>query len=93
MNYTKDEWRVNSANKTEVNSFNGIAIADCSMSQMITKEEKEANAKLIALAPKMLEALKEIAEGKGRYDTDKLKHASNTIEDMIKLATDAISTI
>lgn len=54
-------------------------------------EEMDANAKLMAAAPTMLEALKEIAEGKGRYDTDKLKHAGNTIEDMIKLATDAIA--
>ena len=54
---TKDKWTINSANKTEVNSYNGIAIADCSDSQISTSEEKEANAKLIAAAPDLLEAL------------------------------------
>jgi len=39
------------------------------------------------------EALKEIAEGKGRYSEDRLTHAQNTIEDMIKIAKDAISDI
>ena len=64
--YTIDKWAVNSANKQEVNSFNGIAIADCSMSQMIPKEEKEANALLIANAPNMLQVLKVL---KGRFIT------------------------
>lgn len=64
--YTIDKWAVNSANKQEVNSFNGIAIADCSMSQMIPKEEKEANALLIANAPNMLQVLKIL---KGRFIT------------------------
>lgn len=38
----------------------------------------------------LLEALKEIAEGKGRYSQDQLTHASNTIEDQIQLANDAL---
>ncbi len=38
----------------------------------------------------LLKALKEIAKGGGRYDMDMLKHASNTIEDMITLAKTAI---
>ena len=54
--YTQDEWAVNSASRMEVNSFKGIAIADCSMSQMINTEEKAANAKLIAAAPDLLKA-------------------------------------
>ena len=33
--HTKGEWAVNSANKQEVNSYNGIAIADCSKSVII----------------------------------------------------------
>jgi len=53
-------------------------------------EEAKANAKLITAAPEMLEALKEISKGNGRYDMDKLKHASNTIEDMKELAISAI---
>lgn len=54
---TKDKWGVCSANKTEVNSYNGTAIAECGMSQMATMEERQANARLIAAAPDMLKAL------------------------------------
>ena len=54
-------------------------------------EENKANAKLIASAPKLLAALIEISEGKRRYNEDKLIHASNTIEDMIQLAREAIN--
>ena len=35
-------------------------------------QEWEANSNLIAAAPKMYEALKEIAKGEGRYNTDPL---------------------
>ncbi len=60
MKFTNnDKWEVNSANNTEVNTSNGIAIADCSMSVMIDNEEKQANAKLIATSPVMLEMLKD----------------------------------
>lgn len=38
----------------------------------------------------LLGALSDISEGKGRYNPDRLTHASNTIEDMVKLAKDAI---
>jgi len=38
----------------------------------------------------LLEALKEISKGEGRYDMDKLIHASNTIEDMKNIAKEAI---
>ena len=39
---------------------------------------------------KMKEALEEITKGEGRYDMDHLVHASNTIEDMRKLAKEAL---
>lgn len=58
--FTKEKWAVNSANKQEVNSYNGIAIADCSKSVVIEVREKEANARLIAAAPTLLEALKSL---------------------------------
>ena len=40
--------------------------------------------------PDLLEALEEIAEGRGRYSMDHMTHAMNTIEDMKQLATEAI---
>ena len=46
---------------------------------------------LHAAAPALLEALKEIAEGKGQFSQDHLTHAKNTIEDMKMLATIAIA--
>jgi hypothetical protein len=54
-------------------------------------EQIEADMKLIASAPKMLAALIKISEGKGRYNENKLIHASNTIEDIIQLAKEAIN--
>lgn len=97
MEYTKGVfkdgrigWKI--ANR-ETNGVKGYEIhwsddGECITDHVYTKED----AKLIASAPQMYEALKEIAQGKGRYDTDKLIHASNTIEDMIKIAKDAIPT-
>lgn len=41
----------------------------------------------------MLETIHEISEAKGRYDTDRMKHAMNTIQDMQELATTAIKKL
>ena len=54
-------------------------------------EEAQANARLISAAPDLLEALREIAKGEGRYSRDPLEHASNTIEDMQAIAAKAIA--
>lgn len=80
--YTVDKWSVNSANKQEVNTFNGITIADCSKSVMISNEEKEANALLIANAPNMLQVLKIL---KGRFLTG--SEDWEVVENTINLAT------
>lgn len=57
---TSGKWSAPNISKQEVNSYNGVAVADCSVSVMIPREEKEANAKLIAAAPELLEALQNI---------------------------------
>jgi len=41
----------------------------------------------------LLEILTEISEGKGAYNEDRLIHASNTIEDMKRLALDGIKLL
>lgn len=60
----------------------------------IVKDDKKINKELeiqIAREKELLSALKEISKGEGVYSTDKLKHAENTIEDMKKIAIDAIN--
>src|SRR3990167_11034108 len=42
---------------------------------------------------RLIEALKEISEGKGRYSMDKLTHAENTIQDMKEIAKQAITKV
>lgn len=54
-------------------------------------DDIEANARLIAAAPDLLEALKVIAEGAGRFSKDPITHAQNCIEDMKALAIAAIA--
>ena len=59
----------------------------------VSLEEVNGNATLMALAPKMYEALQKIAEGKGAYSMDRLTHAENTIEDMKTLAQEVLARI
>jgi len=56
----------------------------------IEQDEALANARLIAAAPEMLEALEQIAEGRGTFSLDHHQHAKNTIEEMKALAVAAI---
>ena len=51
---TAKKWKVNSANKFEINSFDGVAIADCSMSLIANNEEKLANARLISKSKELM---------------------------------------
>uniref|UniRef100_A0A6M3LQN8 Uncharacterized protein n=1 Tax=viral metagenome TaxID=1070528 RepID=A0A6M3LQN8_9ZZZZ len=54
------------------------------------EQEQGANARLIAESPMLLEALREIVQGKGEFSLDPLMHASNTIESMKAIARAAI---
>ena len=46
--------------------------------------------RLLTLCEAQQAALKEISEGKGKFDTDPLTHAANTIEDMTAIALGAL---
>lgn len=51
---------------------------------------KEFNLDNLVSKDKVIEVLKEIAEGKGSFSLDNHEHAKNTIRDMKELANDAI---
>ena len=57
--------------------------------------DDEANAAFIVQAvnahDELVEALKEIAEGRGRFDFDHLKHCANTVDNMKDLALKALA--
>lgn len=53
----------------------------------------DANAHLIAAAPDLLDALREIAKGEGGFSLDQLTHAQNTIEAMKGLARAALAKV
>jgi len=59
----------------------------------VPKEIARANANLIAAAPDMLEALKEIAKMEGPYSRDPLTHAENVIENLTNIANKAIAKV
>jgi len=58
---------------------------------MLVHDGTPADARLASTAPDLLEALREIAKGEGRYSRDPLEHASNTVDDMKALALRAIA--
>lgn len=64
----------------------GDFIGDAATFATIAKTHTIANARLIALAPEMAEALRTISEGKGAFNRDPLEHASNVIEEARSLA-------
>ncbi|MFA6974280.1 MAG: hypothetical protein WC238_06160 [Parcubacteria group bacterium] len=56
-----------------------------------TQQYKDACLQFIDEINRLRDALSEISEGKGRYNEDRLIHASNTIEDMIEIAKTALA--
>jgi hypothetical protein len=90
IEYTKGEWRVlNSSTPTHwvvIMQPDGVTI-------LVAKDLPLDDACLVARAPLMYEALREIAQGKGAYSMDRMTHAENTIRDMTGLAQGALDGI
>jgi len=71
MSYTKGKWIVKRQNsfRTCINNVEGHGIIDCWSVGSISEEEKDANAKLAAASPLLLEAAEELmSDAKDRGD-------------------------
>jgi len=89
MAHTKGPWEAQDG--CVIHMLTGNKIAICVWAK--DTEEWKGNARLIAAAPEMLDALKEIALGEGGYSTDRMTHAENTIEHMKAIAYAAIADV
>ncbi len=87
MGRTQGDW-INLGYRVDVDIADGLS-GICEMSDWMDKEEMESNAKLIAAAPEMLEALKsarrEMLKTGVNYDN---ANAYNMIDKAIKKATE-----
>ena len=87
--HTPGPWSVSGRDGDEIwaaRTFGATAIATVDPG-----EDSRANARLIAAAPDLLVALKEIAKGEGPFSRRPLEHAANTIEHMKEIARAAIA--
>jgi len=89
--FTKGDWNISPSKLVVVDKY-GEAIADCDWTTetYFTKEEMEANAKLIAAAPELLEALifcQSVIKTQGMFDLSE-RMAFDKAELAIKKATE-----
>ncbi len=82
-----------SANKLLANATRDELLEEIRLLGIAFNEEFEVKAKAQKEVGVLQNALKEIAKGAGRYSKDPLTHAGNTIEDMVKLASDALLNV
>lgn len=85
--HTKGEWMIDSANLTTVYSDdNGSNVADCNTQRPI--EENVCNAKLIAAAPELLEALQNLLAWANIKEGSPSQHLADAANAAIKKATE-----
>lgn len=87
--HTPGPWEVDELNNTTVwgkkQRFN-MLVAKCGDAQIILQEEAEANARLIAAAPELLEACKKVKSDLFQYEGGRLSQQDllNNIESLGK---------
>lgn len=78
---TAGPWR---AKDTRVMNSDGNHVADCGTSYMIPDNEKHANARLIAAAPRLLAALEAINEAGRMSEHPRARYCAEIAEDAIE---------
>ena len=80
---TEDDFLIASEDKNVVSDITDIVI----------QIREEVDTKAVKERSILIEALEGIKLGQGHYSKDPSTHASNTIDDMIKIASDALSLL
>ena len=98
MEATKRPWKVQFESYVMAEDGGQIAsVTDGRPEEDTNNEIMRANAALIVQAVNahdaLVEALREISKGEGRFSLDHHTHANNTIEDMKELAVNALRLV
>ena len=90
--HTAGPWSIYDRIPVVVVDKDGASICDAAPGNPhMPLNEAKANARLIAAAPDLLAALREIERGEGEFSRDQLTHATNCIESMRSIARAAIA--